>query len=44
VLKLLARKDRHHDNRRDFDLLAAEMGGLVRENRDLLSAYRQGFA
>lgn len=27
-----------------FDLLAADMGGLIRENRSLLAAYRQGFA
>ncbi len=27
-----------------FDLLAADMGGLVRENRSLLMAYREGFA
>jgi predicted nucleotidyltransferase len=32
------------DSPESFSLLAAGMGGLVQENRSLLSAYRQGFA
>jgi predicted nucleotidyltransferase len=32
------------DSPAKFDLLAADMGGLVRENRSLLAAYRSGFA
>ena len=32
------------DSPERFDLLAADMGGLIRENRSLLAAYRQGFA
>lgn len=32
------------DSPGQFDLLAADMGGLVRENRSLLTAYRQGFS
>jgi predicted nucleotidyltransferase len=32
------------DSPQHFDLLAADMGGLVRENRSLLTAYREGFA
>lgn len=32
------------DSPEHFDLLAGDMGGLVRENRSLLAAYRQGFA
>lgn len=32
------------DSPEQFDLLAADMGGLVRENRSLLLAYRDGFA
>jgi hypothetical protein len=31
------------DSPERFDLLAADMGGLVRENRRLLTAYRDGF-
>ncbi|HEX5198409.1 MAG TPA: hypothetical protein VFW27_00570 [Actinoplanes sp.] len=32
------------DSPEQFDLLAADMGGLVRENRSLLLAYSKGFA
>jgi len=32
------------DSPERFDLLAADMGGLIRENRSLLAAYRRGFA
>jgi len=32
------------DSREQFGLLAADMGGLVRENRSMLLAYHRGFA
>jgi len=32
------------DSPEHIDRLAADIGGLVREDRSLLAAYRQGFA